>query len=151
MSLQSTRRRVLRTGGVLTATALAGCTALSGNGSKDPDAGTDSYGVRLENETEQTQSVTISATLHSGGEPVFEETVESAPDEPQKWDQVLTGEQTFVVEATVDHEHFIEGMGSNVRMIVVGASNSIEARNVVVTVAPYDPGIVAKVGLGTDG
>ena len=147
MALQPTRRRVLRSGGVLAATALAGCSALPGNGSGDPDAGTDSYGIRLQNDTEKTHSVTITAEPH-GDEPTFDRTVESNPDEPREWNQVLTDDRIYVVRATVDDDHFIEELSENVLSVSVGAENSIDAKNVFVTIEPMNPGIVANVVLG---
>lgn len=142
MALQSTRRHVLRTGGVLAATALAGCTALSGDDGEDPDAGKDSYGIRLENDTDETHSVTITAGPHGGDETVFEETVESEPGNPQEWDQVLTEEQIYVVRANVDHDEFVEEWGNPVRTVSVGAENSVDAENLLVEVDTRDPGAV---------
>jgi hypothetical protein len=142
MVLQSSRRRVLRTGGVLAATALAGCTALSGGGGEDPDAGKDSYGIRLVNDTEETHSVTITAGPHGGDETTFEETVDSEPNDPQEWDEVLTEQQIYVVRATVDHDEFVEEWGNPVRTVSVGAENSVEAENLLVEVDTRDPGAV---------
>ena len=142
MTLHSTRRNVLRSGSVLAASAVAGCTAFTGGGSEDPDAGKDSYGILLENGTEETHSVTITAGPHGGDETTFEETVESTPGDSQEWEQVLTGEQIYVVRATVDDDNFVEEWGSPVRTVSVGAENSVDAENLLVEVGSRDPGAI---------
>jgi hypothetical protein len=141
-----TRRALLRSGGVVAAASLAGCSLLSGSsGSSDPDAGTDSYGVLLTNETEQTYTVTVTARPRSGGDPVFEETAESPPDEDREWDEVFTEEGQYLVEATADAEHFYDQSQQNRRTISVGSPVSPEIENVTVRVATEFDGITAHV------
>jgi hypothetical protein len=150
MSLQQTRRALLATGSVLTATALAGCSAVPGFGpesdSSGPDAGGGSYGLVVRNDTDESYPVTVTASAR-GEDPFFEETVESTPDEDREWDSVLTDEGMHVVEATVDAEHFFEEASQTQRTIVVGTENSPEVRDVLVHLQTEGPGLVVEVDL----
>jgi hypothetical protein len=145
---EPTRRTLLRSGSVLAATALAGCSAVPGwSDSNDPDAGTDSYGVLLTNEIDEAYTVTITARSRGDSETVFDETVEVGADDSREWNQVLTGEGLYNVRAVVDAEHFIAE--DNTRTVSVGASNSYEAENVVVRLSePFEDvaGVSATVG-----
>lgn len=142
-----TRRALLGSGGALAATALAGCSALPGGGSGDPDAGADSYGIRLENRTERTHTVTITARPRGGSETVFEETVEVSAGGSREWDRVLTGDGQYLVEAVVDAEHFLTASDNNIRTVSVGAPNSYDAENVTVRLVSFDEveGVSAQV------
>lgn len=135
-----TRRTVLRSGGILAATALAGCSALpGGGGSSDPDRGPDSYGIRLENSTDQTYTVTITAEVHGGSETVFDETVEVSASGSQEWDQILTEEGQYLVKAVVDDDHFLTETDNHFRTVSVGAPNSYDVENVTVSLEnPFD-------------
>jgi hypothetical protein len=144
---EPTRRALLRGGSVLAATAFAGCSALPGGGSGDPDAGTDSYGVRVENRTERTQTVAVTVRPRGGSETVFEETVEVAAGGTREWDRVLTEDGQYLVKAVVDAEHFLTASDNNVRTVSVGAPNSYDAENVTVRLASFDEveGVSAQV------
>ncbi|WP_232702822.1 hypothetical protein [Halobacterium wangiae] len=139
MALQPTRRSVLCGSSVLAATVLAGCSAIPGvGGSGDPDAGTDSYGVRLLNKTDHPYSVTITVAPRGSDELVFEETVESDPSEDHEWDQVVSGEGLYVVEASVDDDHFLPEAGKPRRTITVGTENAMEVHDILVEVVPTE-------------
>jgi hypothetical protein len=150
MPLQQTRRALLATGSTLAAIALAGCSAVPGYGPRSedsgPDAGKDSYGIVVENDTDRTYPVTVTAGPR-GGDPFFEETVESTPDEDREWDGVLTGEGLFVVEAAVDAEHFYEEQSQTKRTVTVGTDNSPAVEDVLVYLRPEGDGIVLEVDM----
>ena len=148
MPSQQTRRTVLSGASALAATALAGCSAVPGFGpeseSGGPDAGTDSYGIVVENDTEDTHPVTVTAGPR-GEAPSFEETVESTPEENHEWDSVLTGEGLFVVEAAVDSEHFFAEASQTRRTVTVGTENAPEVSDVLVHLQTEGPGLVVNV------
>jgi len=150
MPLQQTRRAALAGASALAATALAGCSAVPGFGPESddagPDAGGDSYGVVVSNDTEQTYSVTVTAKPRNG-EPFFEETVESTPEEDVEWDGVLTGEGLFVVEANVDADHFHEQPSQTRRTVTVGRENSPAVEDVLVYLRPEADGVVVNVDM----
>jgi hypothetical protein len=154
MSLQPTRRTVLRAGGVFATSALAGCSVLPGVGSSpgdpdDPDQGKQSFGVRVVNETDHTYPVTVTAWPRGESDDVFfEERAEVTPDDPHEWDQVLTGEGLFVVEATVDDDHFVVADAENRRTVVVGMEHSPSVKNVRVELLEELESVVADVDMG---
>lgn len=154
MALQPTRRTVLRAGGVLATSALAGCSVLPGVGGSprdedDPDQGKQSFGVRVVNETDQTYTVTVTAWPHGERDDVFfEKSADVTPEEPHEWDQVLTGDGLFVVEATVDDDHFFVADAENRRTVTVGLDNSPSVKNVRVDILAEGDGVVAEVDMG---
>jgi hypothetical protein len=154
MALQPTRRTVLRGCGVLATSALAGCSVLPGVGGSpgdpdDPDQGKQSFGVRVVNETDHTYPVTVTAWPRGESDDAFfEETAEITPDEPQEWDQVLTGEGLFVVEATVDDDHFVVADAENRRTVTVGMENAPSVKNVRVEIHAEQDSVVAEVDMG---
>lgn len=147
MGSRPTRRALLRSGGVLAATAVAGCSMLGDSSDTDPDTGSDSYGVLVRNETDEVYAVTVTASDRGSGETVFEETAEVPASEEHEWEQVLTEAGQFLVEATVDAEHFYDDGSQNVRTVSVGAPNSHEAENVIVRLDPESDGVIAWVEL----
>jgi|AntDeeMinimDraft_5_1070356.scaffolds.fasta_scaffold26208_1 hypothetical protein len=150
MTLQQTRRAVLATGTSLAVTALVGCSAVPGFGPDSdgagPDAGGDSYGIVVSNDTDETYPVTVTAGPR-GEDPFFEETVESTPDEDHEWDSVLTGEGLFVVAADVDAEHFHEELSQTQRTVTVGTENSMDVEDVLVYLRPEADGVVLDVDM----
>lgn len=122
---------------MLATTALAGCSALPGvGGSGDPDAGTDAYGLGLTNKTEQAYTVTAGPR---GSDTVdFEETAESTPGEDREWDQAVTGEGLYVVEAAVDADHFVPDAGQPRPTITVGTETARDEANLLVEVLPAE-------------
>ena len=148
MPSQQTRRTVLSGASALAATALAGCSAVPGFGpeseSGGPDAGTDSYGIVVRNSTETSYEVTVKASPR-GGDPFFEKTVESTPEEDVEWDSVLTGDGMFLVEASVDDDHYLEDVSQPLRNVVVGSENSPEVDDVLVLLQERSVGVVLEV------
>jgi len=141
MPSQRTRRAVLSAGSALAATGLAGCSALPGYGpeSEDgPDAGTDSYGVVVANDSDQTFPVTVTARPR-GGDAYFQERIESTPEEDHEWDQVLTGDGMHVVEVTVHGHDPVEESQTRVT-VVVGSENSPEVADVLAIFEPHPEG-----------
>lgn len=133
------RRTVLQSGSVLATTALAGCAGLFGSGGgEDPDAGSDSYGVLLLNEMDETHTVTIKAKPFGGDELVFEETAEIKPDEEKEWEQVFTGDRKqYSVNATLGVDNFYTNEHQNQATVSVGTEVSPDIENIIVKVAPY--------------
>jgi hypothetical protein len=150
MPLQPTRRRVLTTSTAALAATVAGCSAVPGYGPESdetgPDGGTDSYGVVVRNDTDETYPVTVTAGPR-GEEPSFEETVESTPEDPIEWDSVLTGEGLFVVEAAVDAENFHEEQSQTKRTVTVGSENAPEVEDVLVHLRSEAHGVVVDVDM----
>lgn len=148
MPLQQTRRALLASGSTLAATALAGCSAVPGFGpaseSSEPDAGTDSYGIVVRNSTETSYEVTVKASPR-GEDPFFEKTVESTPEEDVEWDSVLTGDGMFLVEASVDDDHYLEEVSQPIRNVVVGSENSPEVDDVLVLLQERSVGVALEV------
>lgn len=151
MALQQPRRAVLRTGGIVAASALAGCSAIPfvGDG-ENPDAGNDSYGIFLVNEHEAAHDVTITVQNRSADEQVFEESTSVEPDAEREWDQVLTEEAEYIVEAIVDAGAFYDQNNQNMRTVFVGPSSSPEVENVLVRVQAQFDGVTARVQLDPD-
>lgn len=151
MALQPDRRAVLRSGGIVAAAALAGCSAIPFVGdTENPDAGTDSYGVFLVNEHEAAHDVTITVQNRSADEQVFEESVTVEPEAEREWDEVLTEEAEYIVEAVVDAGAFYDQNNQNQRTVFVGASSSPDVENVLVRVQPQFDGVTARVQLDPD-
>jgi hypothetical protein len=134
MPTHRTRRALLSAGSAVAAAGLAGCSAVPGYGpSSDqtgPDAGKDSYGIVVVNESDQTYTVTVTARPR-GGDVFFEETVESTPEEDREWDQVLTDDGMHLVRANVEGQD-LAAPSQPLRNVVVGKEHSPEVDDVLV-------------------
>lgn len=144
-----TRRTLLSGAAAVAATVTTGCSMLPGDGN-DPDAGTDSYGVVVNNRMDTAYDVTVTATASGGGETVFEETADVPADGSHEWDEVLTGDGLYRVTATVDDPGFAAD-GHNTRAVSVGTSNAVDAKNVVVLLTDHSEGVTAFVQFDADG
>lgn len=148
------RRTFLQTSSVLATTALAGCASLLGGGddSSDPDAGTDSYGVLLLNEMEETHTVTVEATRLGGDEVVFEQTAEVEPGGEKEWEEVFTGDrQQYRVTATLGSGNFYTNEQQNQATISVGTETAPDIENIIVKVAPYFDTLTVWVNQSAEG
>lgn len=94
------RRDALRLGTAASLPLLAGCTGGGDDGSDHPDAGTDSYGVRVDNRSELTYTVDLRVVEPSSGERRWEKTVDVEGESTREWTSVITGdtEQVLVAE-----------------------------------------------------
>lgn len=101
MTPDLSRREALRAGTVASVPLLAGCTGDDDEGETDhPDEGTDSYGVRVMNESELTYTVYLKVVVPETGETPFEETTTVEGQETKTWSSVITGdlEQVLIAE-----------------------------------------------------
>lgn len=94
------RRETLRSGVVASVPLLAGCTGSDEDGESDnPDAGTDSYGVHVRNESEITYGVSLKVVVPETGETPFQKTVTVEGGDTRAWSEVITGEHEQVLIA----------------------------------------------------
>lgn len=105
------RRDAIRTGAVASVPLLAGCTGSDDEGEETPhpDDGTDSYGVRVRNESELTMTVDLKVVVPETGEYPWEQTASVEDGNQRSWPSVITGdaEQVLVAEVT-DHTPEVE-------------------------------------------
>jgi len=98
------RRHVVSTGvGVLTLT-LSGCSGLLGDetSTPGPDAGTDSYGVFVENQTADPQKLHVEVTQPFGDETPLDETMSMDGGATRNWNRVITNNAEYVVKAAIN-------------------------------------------------
>lgn len=104
MTPDLSRREALRTGAVATAPLLAGCTGSNDEGDETPhpDEGTDSYGVRVRNESDLTMTLDLKIVVPDTGEYPWEKTATVEDGTKQTWASVITGdlEQVLIAEVT---------------------------------------------------
>lgn len=139
------------------AAALAGCSSLLGDGSSpsgsDPDAGTDSYGLRAVNRTDEAEELRLRA-VHFDDGVVFDEAVDLDAGGEREWDQVLTTDGQYNVTGRIDVRGPDEDQHeSSLHTVQVGGENSPDVANVTAHVYPYGPGEdtgLTKVWVGVD-
>lgn len=147
MSRLKIGRRPFLTSGAAAITALSGCsgvfssteegdpqgTSSPGMGQKDTDsdAGRDSYGILLRNETEETYTVNITVKKSSFSDEVYwEKQLDIGPHKKRDWDAVLTKQRGYLVTATSPD---IEGVyGEEDLRVQVGEKATPPAKNVEV-------------------
>jgi hypothetical protein len=102
MVSDSTRRSALRSGTALLA-GLAGCSGTFGGSEEpdDPDAGTDSYGILLQNRTTESHSFGVVAEPIDG-DVVFDDSAEVEGESEHEWDSVLTEDGMYQLRASLD-------------------------------------------------
>lgn len=102
MSHKLPRRTVLAAGATAMGTAVAGCSGGSDDDSTpDPDEGTDSYGIHVFSEADETQEVHVRVTPTWEDQTLFEETVEVDPGEDRTWNGVITEEREHAIVARI--------------------------------------------------
>lgn len=132
------RRRTLLCAGASTTVALfAGCSGfLPGGGSgSDPDAGTDSYGISLENTLKQTHTVHVKVSRPFEDETIFEETVDIEGEETREWDEVITENEEWGVTASLPDAHSIDRWDSDNVWITPGSEQAPDVKNVRIFVS----------------
>lgn len=114
-----TRRQLLATGTGMVLVALPGCSdrggdgTATGNGSTPhPDAGTDSYGIFLENRTSATQKVRVHVTQPFGDDTPLDTTMDIEGGATKDWNQVITENKEYSVGASIN-EGIEDSSGSN--------------------------------------
>lgn len=114
MPRQTNRRRSLQLLGAVAAVTLAGCSGGTAGDVRMGSAGSkNQYGIVAHNQTDETLGVTISVGYPLGETPtdttdvgpVFERSVELAPDEQETWTDVIPEPGKFVVEAELQYEN----------------------------------------------
>lgn len=130
MAPDSTRRSALQASTALLAT-LAGCSGtLGGSEPDDPDAGTDSYGLLLQNRTTEKHSFGVVAEPLDG-DVVFDDSAEVEGESEHEWDSVLTEDGMYQLRASLDGwEDSNRYTDSN--YVDVGGENAPDFPNVVV-------------------
>lgn len=109
MTPDLSRREVLRAATVATAPLLAGCTGSDDEGTPHPDEGTDSYGVRVRNESDLTMTLDLKIVVADTGEYPWEETATVEDRATRTWASVITGDREQVLVAEViDHTPEVE-------------------------------------------
>lgn len=138
-----TRRRLLRSATAGAVPVLSGCSGVlpgSSDGTTDPDAGTDSYGIFLANDLEKAATVQIEVALPFDDETAFDETVEIATGKSKEWNQVITGEKEWAVSGELKDPDTVDRLSSDSLWITPGSEDAPDVENVRVEVKRVEAG-----------
>lgn len=102
MTVLLTRRRVLCASATAVTTGYAGCTGILG--SDDPDDGTDSYGLTVDNRTQKSHTVSIQVMTMNNNETVFEEVVQLESKDERSWDTVFDQDGQYQITSWFDSD-----------------------------------------------
>lgn len=153
MPSPATRRTVLATAAAL-ATTSAGCSSASEESTpdpNDPDAGTDSYGIRARNLSGTTYGLGIEVTRTWEDDVVFEESVELEGGDEREWDGVVTEAGEWSVIGRVDDQG-AEADSDGLRL-ELGSEDAPNVANVEVVVdnVEVQGGLAATVDVTDEG